>query len=137
MPGAGSVQQAHRRKRPDWVLAAAAAAAENPSPCTAEAQHAASALGHCGAVGTANPCYHKAPQLAKPGGGWQHSACGVHGAVPVARPEREGGREGAGPEVVEVDITAEFRGLPAAFNDMGVHLFPCWAPSVDAAGLPC
>ncbi|KAK9836996.1 hypothetical protein WJX81_005405 [Elliptochloris bilobata] len=32
------------------------------------------------------------------------------------------------PRVVEVDIAAEFRAVPAAFNDMGVHLFPRWDP---------
>ena len=35
---------------------------------------------------------------------------------------------GAGPRVVEVDVAAEFAAVPAAFNDMGVHIFPHWDP---------
>ena len=54
---------------------------------------------------------------------------------------REGGGMAAacrvGPRVVEVDVATEFAAVPAAFNDMGVHMFPRWDPLVhrDSAGL--
>ena len=89
----GSAQHAHRRARPTWVLAAAAAA-----DCTREELTSA--------VET------------------DASMC----------PSREGGGVAAacrvGPRVVEVDVATEFAAVPAAFNDMGVHMFPRWDPDV-------
>lgn len=89
--GGGSAQHAHRRARPTWVLAAAAAVASDRDElnCTPTADARATAPLQAGADAA----------------------------------DRRGG-----PRVVEVDVAVEFAAAPAAFNDMGVHMFPRWDP---------
>lgn len=88
----------HRRARPSWVLAAAAAADSTGEDLSSSAEARANAS-------------------ASREGGAAAAVCRV------------------GPRVVEVDVETEFAAVPAAFNDMGVHMFPRWDPVAQRASV--